>query len=566
MARRVHRLRRGLGRPCAGIGADRMACSRKRGWRRGPVAITMVTATLLLIASVATPAPSGATSYRAVEWGLFRGPKPAQVGELLGVTAVASDASLSRSPGISILGMSLLEAGTVMDWTENLSPMPASELAGVTAITAGSYNLALLSDGEVMEVSSNSPPVPVSGITDATAIGSSATNGAAVLSDGTVRTWGGNTHGELGDGLSNEGSEVPVEVCAVGTEGPCPHGPYLTGVKAVAVGEYFIVALMNDGTLAAWGDDVDGQLGNGCCGSPFIPNPNPVAVGALTGVTAISAGGNHGDALMSDRTVEEWGGTVDGSGVGASPSPVGGVSNVTAISSGYGFSMALLGGGTVMTWGENNVGQLGDGNRKATPSPVLVSNVAGAEAIDAGGNTALATVPASSPTVMTITPVSGSVVGGTSVTIKGKEFNQVASVKFGSTEATSVTRNSATSLTAVTPPEIAGLVDVTVTTPIGTSAISSKDHFKFTPTITSLSPNGGSTAGGTSVTVTGAGFVVGTSGTKFVFGKASKSVNCTSTTECTVVTPAHEAGTVAVKAVVNKVVSPAVPEDQFTYN
>jgi hypothetical protein len=220
-----------------------------------------------------------------------------------------------------------------------------------------------------------------------------------------------------------------------------------------------------------------------------------------------------------------------------------------------------------MTWGNNGQGELGDGNNKGSSSPVPVNNVTGSTAIGAGAYSALATVPANPPTVTLIRPVSGSVVGGATVTIKGTEFNQVSSVKFGSAEATSVTRNSPTSLTAVAPPEIAGTVDVTVTTPIATSAISSKDHFRFTPTITSLSPNSGSTSGGTSVTVTGAGFLLGTSGTKFHFGtKASKSVNCTSTTECTVVTPAHEAGTVDVTAIVNKVKSPTVPEDQFTYN
>jgi hypothetical protein len=70
------------------------------------------------------------------------------------------------------------------------------------------------------------------------------------------------------------------------------------------------------------------------------------------------------------------------------------------------------------------------------------------------------------------------------------------------------------------------------------------------------------------VTVTGAGFLEGTSGTKFRFGTAlAPSAECTSTTSCKVRTPAHAAGTVDVKATVNKVSSPRTrPADQFTYS
>jgi hypothetical protein len=110
-------------------------------------------------------------------------------------------------------------------------------------------------------------------------------------------------------------------------------------------------------------------------------------------------------------------------------------------------------------------------------------------------------------------------------------------------------------------------VDVMVTTTWGTSPISSADRFTFRPTVTKVTPDHGSSAGGTSVTVTGTGFALGTTATKFGFGSAkATSVNCTSTTTCTVVSPAHEAGTVDVKAIVNKVSSPRNrPGDQFTY-
>jgi hypothetical protein len=87
------------------------------------------------------------------------------------------------------------------------------------------------------------------------------------------------------------------------------------------------------------------------------------------------------------------------------------------------------------------------------------------------------------------------------------------------------------------------------------------------PIIASLSLNHGAAPGGTQIGVHGRGFAPGTSATVFDFGTAvAKSVNCTSTTECIVTTPAHAPGTVDVKASVNNVTSAKnAPADQFTY-
>lgn len=70
------------------------------------------------------------------------------------------------------------------------------------------------------------------------------------------------------------------------------------------------------------------------------------------------------------------------------------------------------------------------------------------------------------------------------------------------------------------------------------------------------------------MTVTGTGFALGSTATIIKFGMTkAKPVNCTSTTECIVTAPAHAAGTVDVKATVNKVSSAKnAPADQFTYN
>jgi IPT/TIG domain len=86
---------------------------------------------------------------------------------------------------------------------------------------------------------------------------------------------------------------------------------------------------------------------------------------------------------------------------------------------------------------------------------------------------------AGAPTVASVTPSSGSTGGGTSVKITGTGFTNATAVDFGSTSATSFTQESDTQITATAPAGAAGSVDVTVTTPIGTSAASSSDQFTY---------------------------------------------------------------------------------------
>jgi hypothetical protein len=143
-----------------------------------------------------------------------------------------------------------------------------------------------------------------------------------------------------------------------------------------------------------------------------------------------------------------------------------------------------------------------------------------------------------SSSVTGLSPTAGPTAGGTLVTITGTGFVSGATVKFGSTAATGVTFVSSTQLTAVSPAESAGTVDVTVTTPGGTSAASSADKYSYdvVPSVTALSPTAGPTAGGTVVTITGTGFVPGAS---VKFGStAGTSVTVVSGTKLTVKAPA----------------------------
>jgi hypothetical protein len=173
-------------------------------------------------------------------------------------------------------------------------------------------------------------------------------------------------------------------------------------------------------------------------------------------------------------------------------------------------------------------------------------------------------VPA--PSVKSIAPKSGPGAGRTTVTITGKNFDGASAVRFGGQQAESFTIASATSIAAVSPAG-AGTVDVTVTTPGGTSATAKGDKFEYVPAVEALSPAEGPTAGGTEVTIAGSGFATGAGATTFKFGsKAASDVQCASSHECTAIAPAaKKAGAVQVVAQVGKGKSATSAGDRFTY-
>jgi hypothetical protein len=171
------------------------------------------------------------------------------------------------------------------------------------------------------------------------------------------------------------------------------------------------------------------------------------------------------------------------------------------------------------------------------------------------------------PVVKKLSVKSGPATGATTVVITGTEFTGATAVHFGEAEAQSVTVNSATSITAVSPAGTGGTVDVTVIGVGGTSAKVAADHFKYTPVVEEVAPGGGPVAGHTPVTVTGAGFALGATATTFKFGKTkATAVNCTSSTTCTMTSPKHVAETVDVTATVAKAVSLTSAADRYTYS
>jgi IPT/TIG domain len=169
---------------------------------------------------------------------------------------------------------------------------------------------------------------------------------------------------------------------------------------------------------------------------------------------------------------------------------------------------------------------------------------------------------AATPTVRTLEPHEGPAAGGTSVTILGTGFTGATAVKFGTTAASSFTVNFETVITAVSPPG-SNTVDVTVTTPEGTSPTSEGDRFSYGPTVSKVEPNKGFTSGGTSVRIVGTG--LGRVG-KVRFGAtAAASFTANSETEVTAISPAGEPGTVDVTVTAPEGTSPTNSADKFTY-
>ena len=185
-----------------------------------------------------------------------------------------------------------------------------------------------------------------------------------------------------------------------------------------------------------------------------------------------------------------------------------------------------------------------------------------------GSDTSTVTFAAPAPTVTSLSPTTGSTAGGTSVTITGTNLTGLTAVSFGTTAATSFTPVSATSATAVAPAHAAGLVDVMVTTPGGTSAVSVGDQFTYAtpppaPTVTSLSPTSGSTAGGTVVTITGTS-LTGVTGVSFG-GNAATTFSFVSATSVTATAPSHAAGQVDVTVTTPGGTSALSAGDKYTF-
>jgi alpha-tubulin suppressor-like RCC1 family protein len=292
----------------------------------------------------------------------------------------SSNCALKKDATVTCWGSnSAWQGGLGTNSPGQIPPTQVPGLSGVTAVGAAYEAFcALLADKTVkcwgnnssyssqLPIASTSVPSPtlVPGLTDVASLGiGQGGHSCVVKTNGTVACWGQNGRGQVGDGTTISPRTSPVAV------------PGLTNVAAVAANNDFSCALKYDGTVSCWGSNFYYQLGNGT----GVNSNTPVPVTGLNDAVAISLGSNHACALKESGTVACWGRAVFGAlgdgyvGDGKVPVIASGLTNAVAIGTNNGNSCALKNTGEIFCWGENINGALGDGTTDRRTSPVRVN-------------------------------------------------------------------------------------------------------------------------------------------------------------------------------------------------
>ena len=198
----------------------------------------------------------------------------------------------------------------------------------------------------------------------------------ALLADGSVKCWGYNAYGQLGNGTrTNSTTPVPVQG--------------LNHAIALSASDgYHACAVLADRTVVCWGSDYLGALGDGS----QVDSAAIKTVSNLSNAISVSTGGNGSCATLLDQTARCWGSLPDGS-MSSTPVPIV-LSGVASIQIGTGVVCALLADGTVRCWGDNTSGQIGNGTYGEPLHPVTtpteVKGVGQVVALSAGYSSACA--------------------------------------------------------------------------------------------------------------------------------------------------------------------------------
>ena len=288
----------------------------------------------------------------------------------------------------------VLAAALILLWSSSTTPAHAADVIQVT--TGHAHSCALLGDGTVKCWGSNSDgqlgdgsttdrttPVNVSGLTGVASISAGERYTCAVTTGGGAKCWGDNEFGQLGDASTTDRT-TPVDVSGL-----------TSGVASIAAGGVHTCAVTTAGPGGAkcWGLNITGQLGNGSTTS----STTPVDVSGLTsGVASIAAGGflfwGHSCAATTGGGAKCWGSNDsgelgDGTTTGRlTPVDVSGLtSGIASITVGTQHSCALTTGGGAKCWGKNVSGQLGEGSTTDRTTPVNVSGLtSGVASVEAG--------------------------------------------------------------------------------------------------------------------------------------------------------------------------------------
>jgi alpha-tubulin suppressor-like RCC1 family protein len=202
-------------------------------------------------------------------------------------------------------------------------------------------------------------------LNDVVAVAGGSQHSLALLKDGTIRAWGTNKSGQLGDGTTIT-RKTPVPVVGV------------RNAVAIAADSGISAALLADGTVMTWGD------GNSALGRKTFtrdaPHPTPALVDGVTGVRALALGSIHMVALTNAGTVMSWGDNMIGEigHPGAAPRAIPGLTNVASVEAYTGRTFAVLANGTIMALGQVPYWARIDGSDPTTagwPIPLMIKNL-----------------------------------------------------------------------------------------------------------------------------------------------------------------------------------------------
>ncbi len=294
--------------------------------------------------------------------------------------------------------------------------------------------------------------------------------------------------------------------------------------------------------------------------STSITATSPTASAGTVDVTVKNSGGASATSARDQFTFVP---APSVSGLSPASGPVSGGTEVTITGGNLsGATQVSFGGTPASFWvnSDSSITAVSPGAESTGSVYVRVTTIGGRSATNANDRFSYTAV---TPTVTGIAPSAGPADGGTWVEISGTNFTGASQVAFGGTP-TAFWVNSDTSITAIAPPAVAGVVDVRVTNTGRTSAVSASDQFTFVaaPAVSIVDPNTGPADGGTLVTITGAGF---TGATEVDFGGIPAAFVVNDDSSITALSPAAAAGTVDVTVTAVGGTSAPATADSFTF-
>ncbi len=485
------------------------------------------------VTDVAVQDPGSLTATLTIDAAADVGPRTVTVTTAGGTTAPQTLTINPRAPTLTRLEPATGRRGT----TIMLTISGGSFVPGATTVTVS---------GDGVTVGS----VSISGAAGGTIAAGADASGPLVAGTGTTLTVPLMIDGNATPGVRNVtvttagGTSAALTFTITAT--PPTAGTFTADPSTVTAGQ--AATLRWTGIDNATSCSIDGGVGTVTCANGSVSvTPNGTTTYTLT---ASGVGGVV--TLPATVTVNE---SVRIGSFSASPASI--VSGGTSTLSWSGIANAS---GCSIDNGIGNV-SCSDGSMSVSPASTITYRFTATGAGGTATATASVGVNAPAPTLASVSPLIGSTLGGTAITLSGTNLTGATSVTLDGIAATAVTVVNATTVTATAPAHAAGAVNVVITTPGGSATRPNGFTYVVLPTIAGVTANSGPASGGSGITVTGTNLTGTTALT--IGGVPATSVNVVNSTTVTAVTPAHAVG--AVNVVITVPAGSATLTNGYTY-